>query len=346
MYNDFASQSSQEILHEEKQTRSYFYIKAIALSVITLGMAFFTGSFLQKAFGQGMASYSTALIPLLVSTLVFLMFFFFVTLSVDKKWFVSLVGALSGVIITLCLYRAGAYELLIVGGALTLLLIFGGLAGRREVEASLKIRFVKILNSVVSRGMFGLALCVAFLVYQTSVSQPLTENNILFPRSVFEGMIPVASQVIKPVLGDIDLSLTLNQLADKGIASAIAGAPNSGAIQRSMTPEVRISFVQKYIEQIQATFKSSFGITIQPNQKMSEALYSGLLLKFNSLGDATKRGIAAFFSVVFLLGIQIISWILRLIMIPIAFILYEIGIISKFITVSFKKEDKESIKLT
>ncbi|MFA7201805.1 MAG: hypothetical protein WC099_02335 [Candidatus Paceibacterota bacterium] len=343
MYNDF---SSQEMVREEKITRSYFYLKAIILGVITIGMSFFVGSFLQKAFGQGMASYSIALVPLLISTLFFLMFYFLVTLTVDKKWFVSLVGFISGIVITVCIYTTDAlYEFLIVGGVLVVLLILGGLAGQREMKASLKIRFVKILNAVVSRGMLGIAVCVAFLVYQTAVSQPLTDDNILLPRSLFEGMIPVASQALKPILGDIDLSLTLNQLADKGVTNAIAGTPNSGAIQRSMTPEMRVLFVEKYIEQIQTTFKNSLGITVQPNQKMSEALYTGFLSKFNSLDISTKQGIAGFLSVLFLLGIQIISWVLRLIMIPIAFILYEIGIISKFITVTFKKEDKEIIVL-
>lgn len=346
MYNDFASQSSQEIKREEKPTRSYFYIKAIALGVITVGMAFFTGSFLKKTFEQGMSSYQATLIPLLISVLLFLMFYFFVTLSVDKKWFVSLVGFFSGVIITLCMQSLGSYQLLITGGVFTILLILGGLMGRREIDSSLKVRFVKILNTVVSRGMFGLAICIAFLIYQSSISQPLTENNILFPRSVFEGMVPVVSQIIKPILGDVDLSLTLNQLADKGVASAIASAPNSGAIQRSMTPEVRVTFVENYIKQVQTTFKNSLGVTIQPNQKMSEALYTGLLAKFNNLDAPAKKGISIFFSVIFLLGIQVVSWLVRLIMIPIAFILYEIGILSKFIIVSFKKEDKEAIKLT
>ncbi len=342
MYNDFSSQGA---LREEKITRSYFYLKAIVLGIITLVMAFFTGSFLQKTFGQLTVSYSVTLIPLAISILFFLMFFFFVVLSVDKKWFVALIGFLSGSIITACIYRSGAYELLIIGGVLILLFIYGGIIGRREAEAALKIRFVKILNSVVSRGMFGLALCVAFLVYQASISQPLTENSILFPKTMFDGMVPIASQLIKPVLGDVDLSLTLNQLADKGVTSAIANTPNSGIIQRSMTPELRIKYMDAYVKQIQSTFEKSLGITIQPNEKLSEALYAGLLTKFNSLNPPTKRGISLFFSVLFLFGVQIFSWVLRLIMIPIAFLFYEIGILSKFVTVTFKKEDKESIVL-
>lgn len=342
MYNDF---SSQGVLREEKITRSYFYLKAIVLGIITLVMAFFTGSFLQKTFGQLTVSYSVTLIPLAISILFFLMFFFFVVLSVDKKWFVALIGFLSGGIITACIYRSGAYELLIIGGILILLFIYGGIIGRREADAALKIRFVKILNSVVSRGMFGLALCVAFLVYQASISQPLTENSILFPKTMFDSMVPIASQLIKPVLGDVDLSLTLNQLADKGVTSAIANTPNSGIIQRSMTPELRIKYMDAYVKQIQGTFEKSLGITIQPNEKLSEALYAGLLTKFNSLNPPTKRGISLFFSVLFLFGVQIFSWVLRLIMIPIAFLFYEIGIISKFVTVTFKKEDKESIVL-
>ena len=342
MYNDF---SSQGVLRAEKITRSYFYVKAIALGIITLVMAFFTGSFLQKTFGQLTVSYVTTLIPLIVSTLFFLICFFLVVLSVHKKWFVSLVGFFSGAIITACVYRPESYELLIIGGVLTLLLIYGGVMGRREADAALKIRFVKILNSVVSRGMFGLAICVAFLVYQASISQPLTENNILFSKSMFDGMVPLASQLIKPVLGDVDLSLTLNQIADKGVTNAIASTPNSGAIQRSMTPELRIKYVDAYVKQVQSTFENSLGITIQPNEKLSAALYSGLLTKFNSLNPPTKRGISLFFSALFLFGLQVFSWVLRLIMIPIAFLLYEIGILSKFIVVTFKKEDKESIVL-
>ncbi|MCL5012272.1 MAG: hypothetical protein M1320_02515 [Patescibacteria group bacterium] len=328
-------------LHEKQWV---WYVKAGSLSVITLVMAFFTGSFLQKMFMQYPIPYDSLWVPLIISVLVFLIFLFLATLSIQKKWFLAIIALLSGVIITLCILSSDTVPTLIVGGVLTILLITAVLFGRREVESSLKIRFVRVLHAVVARSMLGIALMASFLVYTASLAHPLDDTNILFPKSVFTSMTPAVSQLIKPVFGDIDLSLTVSEMAGKGVDSMVENSVDR-TLKRSITPQIRDLFIQKYIEQIQTTFKNSLGVSITPNEKLSDALYTGLLKKFNSLPDATKRGVALFFSVVFLLGVQAAAWVARIVMIPIAFLLYEIGLTTKFFKTSFKAADKELITL-
>jgi hypothetical protein len=283
-------------------------------------------------------------VPLVVSIVGFLVFFFLTVLFVHKKWMVSLVAFLSGVIIMLYVYWLDQSVMLIAGGVLSLLLLGAALGGRREAEASVKIRFIRILHIVVSRSMFGIVLCATFLVYISSIAHPLDENNILFPKSVFVSMSPAVSQLVKPVFGDIDLSLTLGEMAQKGVDTTIANTTNT-IVKQSLTPELRATFVQQYVKQIQDAFKKSLGINISTNQKLSDALYDGLLQKFNTLPDASKRGIILFFSIVFLIGVQAVSWIARLAIIPIAFVLYEIGIATKFVKMTFKNQNKEMITL-
>ena len=344
MLENFSHQAF-DIEDQEKKSKPWiWYAKAGGLSVLVLAMAFFTGSFLQKLFAQYPIPYETVWVPLVVSVFIFLLFLFFAVLAIHRGWLLAGLEFVSGAIITLCVYPVHPIPVLITGGLMTLLLITAGLSGRREINASVKIRFVRILQIVISRGMFGIALLVSLLVYTTSLAHPLDKTNILLPESVFTNVSPALSQLIKPVLGDVDLSLTLSEMAGKGVDAAIENSTDR-TLKRTITPQLRDMFIQKYVEQIQTTFKNSLGVNVSPNQKLSDALYNGLLSKFNTLPDASKRGIVLFFSVVFLFGIQAASWIMRIILIPIAFLLYEIGVMTKFFKVTFKSESKEIITL-
>lgn len=321
----------------------WVYVKILALAALVLVGAFFVGSFLARLFLTQAIPDNSVLLPLSVATILFLVFLFLLVFLVNAHvWIVYATAFISAVLIILPLQNTGGTEILLMGLVLAVLFMWSVWGGRRESDASLKIRFIKTFRAIMSGSMWGIVLLVSFLVYQSSLARPADAYNILFPKSVFDGITPAAESLLKPVLGDVDFSLTLREMAGKGIDSTVQTALGI-SVQKSLTPELRDALIQRYIDQAQETFQKTLGITVSPDQKISDAIYQGLLTQFNKLAPQTQRGIVAFFTVMFLFGLRMVAWLLGIIMIPIAFIFYEIAILTGFATRSFTQEPKEHI---
>jgi hypothetical protein len=335
---------SDYIVKKKDHKELWIYVKSFVLIAFVLGSALFVGSFLAKLFLSGVLLDSALLLPFVIATVFFLVFLFLlVFLTRAHIWLVYATALASALLIMLPLRNmSGVKEVAIVGCMLLVLCVWSVWNGWRESNASIKIRFVKAFRAVMSGSMWGIILLSSFLVYQSSILHPGEAYNILFPKSVFESAIPIGESLFKPVLGDIDFSLTLRQIAAKGIDSTTENVLGFN-IQKSLTPELRDALIQKYITQAQDTFKQTIGITISPDQKISDAVYDGLLTQFNGLAPETQKGIVGFFTILFLMGLRVVAWLLGIIMIPIAFILYEIAILTGFATRSFTQEPKEHI---
>lgn len=337
-------QASQNTTTKVPRSVSY-WIKISALGIIPILMSYAVGSYIRFYFEKSGGVIGTHIGGFVTTLVIFLVSLFLAGLCIEKKWILSVIAAAVSILCVGQFYTAGAYQWLIMMGIFLIIVLFGFLTARREMETALKIRFVRVFNAITSRTIFGLSLIAALAIFGASTTKPLDANNILFPRSLFEVSGPMISKILQPILGtDVDISLTLEQFAVKGVEDAVEKSTDL-RLKRGMTPEIKAQLVETFIGQFQKTIETSLGVSIQKKQKLGTAIYDGLLKKFNGLDANTKKSIVLFFSVLFVIAIQTLSLIARIVLIPIAFVIYEILVLCKFVTTTFQNEYKERLNL-
>ncbi len=320
--------------------------KAVTLALITIAAAGALGFVLHYYFYSGSESLGGYAALFVISAIIFFSFLFFLAIAINNKWALGASALAVSIAAVYPFYVQVGMSIAIAGGVFFLFILLAVLEGNREVKKSLSIRFIKILSLVTSRALLGFAILLAVVFFNVSMTKPLDGNNLLFPRSLFDAASPLFSKVASPLFGGtVDLSMTLEQVAGQQVDSAVANSGNR-LLERSMTPQLRQEFIDKAVAQLQTSFQSFMGVPIQANEVLATAVYDGLLHKFNTLDEPTRSSVSMFLSVIFVLAVGALSFIIRLVLIPIAFLFYELFLFTKFFTVSFKNESKEVITLT
>jgi hypothetical protein len=328
----------------KSDTSTFSYWKAASLAAVAAASAYGVGYAVCQYFYVSSSvspsyfgAFSAALAVLLIA-------FFLSVLFINRK--ALLIAESLLIMLAMGVSFIGAFSIrpLIGAGVMLLLLVWGALAGRREIEASIKIRFIRTLGVVVSKATLGLAILLAAMFYDVFLTKPLDEHNILFPRQLFESSQGIVSKLLSPVMGNIDTSLSTRSMAEYSVDQAIN---EDRAVKRAVAqdPGLRQQFIDKSVGEIQKNFESIFGAKIDPTQKISVALYDALIGKFNAMTPEQRSGIVLGMAVLFAFAVQAASVVLRLLLIPIAFVIYEICIMARFAKVSFENENKEVITL-
>ena len=313
--------------------QSMFKIAVLAVLGIVFASVFsyFLNSFL--------ASYETAPLAIsLVALIGFLIIFLFQSLFIKSLWRVNLIIFLESA----CLL-AGFYERifaplqgkeidivsLILFWVVFVLLIWANWNGKHETDNFLKVRFWRISKVVLPKGIAVVALAASVLL--VFPSSPLTAG-FQFPisSSSLEKFLAPASGILQKFLPGFDVSLPVAELTKNLAEQQIAKLPETQILPKTAQ--------QQLIANI-------FGSDINPKLKITDIAYEALKNKFAGLPENMKLiallGIAA----LLFLTIEGVAIPFRWLVTIIAFIIYEILLMTGFATIMLEGKSREIIIL-
>ena len=143
-------------------------------------------------------------------------------------------------------------------------------------------------------------------------------------------------------MGDLDFSLSLREISTRLVADQIKNQPSLIGPVVSLAQK---ELTERSIAGFQQQFKSIFGISINPDAKLSVALYDGFLSKINGLKKESRNLLIGVFAFLLFLTVQALSPFIRLIATALAFILYELLMVFGFGALVFESQSKEKIVL-
>lgn len=325
--------------------KTFSYWKGSVLSVISVCAAFAIGSFAKMYFAIIPHSFGGNSAWFYAAVAVFLIFYSIATLSIERMSLLMGMAFVSAVGIAREFYIPGNYPITLGSVLLILLFMYGTFIVRRMVDDSLQVHFMYMSASLMGRLTFAAGIFFAFVFFLDISSKPLDENNIIMPRALFESAIPVMSKVLAPIVGsDIKLDNTIRQIAENGVDEAIR-ASGDRSLKQNITAQARTQMVEGAIAQMQQQFKVSLGEDISPDDRLSIVVYNGLLGRFNALAPETRQSVALLLSLAFVFVFQGMSFIGRIIVIPLAFLVYEGLLLAKFVTVTYEHKSKEYIRV-
>ncbi|MFA6135837.1 MAG: hypothetical protein WC705_00510 [Candidatus Paceibacterota bacterium] len=310
----------------------FSYWKASLLGLFTCVSALAFGFFLKKVL-FGLSNNMTGdSFFLLIFLLIFLSFFSVTSLFVSRNSFMTLIAFLSAVFIFVVFLPDLNQRIAIAGLILAGFLMVSVIMGRNEIDGCLKIKFFRIVKPIMSRVIIGIAIFSSFLVYNSFLTRPLDNNNPFLPQNVFESSFRGISGIIGKFLGDVDFSLSLNEITAK-------------LVDQSIPPAIKNDLIKKSTDAYQKQFSSMLGINLDPNIKLSLAIYQGIINKFNSLGGSSKSSVLTVLAVLLFLAVQAVSPLIRIVASFFGLVIYQVLLAIGFGAVVFENRSKETISL-
>lgn len=313
---------------------SFSYLKAGALFTVCAVIALVSGLLLRQAiFESGNIWYAVAaLVVLLVSAFLFIICIAHRTVLLSGLFLFPFVFVFS---------FFQSVDAIVGGSALVgaVLWISSGISGRKALNEMMSIHFWSLSRTIFPRLVFSLAIFAAVAFFIVFSIRPLDERNPIFPKSFFEASTGQISSLLKPILGDLDFSLSLRQISEQAVLKAAkeAGTQLSGSAQTFLVNEVLNDYQEK--------FTGIFKAPLHPDKKLSESVYDAILSWFQNLDERTRKYGILGLSVLMLLAVQALSPLLRLFLSLVSFAIYQMFILAGFIAIVYENRSKEMIAL-
>lgn len=317
--------------------RKISYIKISILAAILTVSGFLSGFFFSDFFVTGRFTLA-ATIPYLLTFVVFVIFFVLNTFFVDRPILLNSVNFLSGAFLSFGFLKSVNKLNIIVAIVAGALFVLVGIIGRIEMENNIKVRFFKTSKLIISRLFIIIALIAGFFFYDLFSSRPIDSKNPIIPQSFFEKNMSSMSKLLSPLLGGFQPASSLKEMAGEfvGKDETIKNAPQS----------VKTLAIDKLVSAYQEKFSSMLGVEkIDPDKKISSALYEVFISKINNVTGPTKTLILIGFSVLVFLAIIAIAPLVAWVISFFAFLVYEFLVAIGFSAVISENRSKEVIIL-
>lgn len=320
--------------------------KIIVLAVLGVVFASVFSYFLNSFF----ASYETTPLAISLTALIgFLIVFLFQSLFIKSLWRVNLIIFLESAGLL-----AGFYERifapfqgkeidiisLILFWVVFLILIWANWNGKRETENFLKVRFWRISKVVLPKAIAAVAFSASVLfVFPYS---PLTAG-FQFPisSSLLEKFFAPASGILQKFLPGFDVSLSVAELTKNLAEQQIAKLPEIPILPKAVQQQL----IAKTMKDFEAQIANIFGSDINPKLKISDVAYETLKNKFEGLTENLKLIVMLGIAALLFLTIEGVAIPFRWLVTVIAFIAYEILLMTGFATIMLEGKSREIIIL-
>ncbi len=274
----------------------------------------------------------------------FLIIFLFQSLFIKSIWHTNLIIFLESAGVLAGFYQRISSPLVgSVAGLLFLILIWANYNGWRELQNMMKVKFWRISKVVLPKAIGGIALFSSIiLVFPSVISNPIEGNYQLpFSKSLIEKIIVPASDIVKNFIPGFDLSLPLQELAVNVAAQQVKDAPEAQILPKAAQQQL----INKTAQDFETKIAELIGGQIKPNSKITDIVYESLSNRFSQMPESAKNLVLA--GVVFLIFLTIEGFAipLRWLVSVLAFVIYEILLMSGFATVMLEGKSKEIIIL-
>jgi hypothetical protein len=327
---------------ESAYAGAFSYWKSIVLGVVTAGTGFAASYLINGSIAATGFERTHMLAWGGVSLLFFLVLLVLDVTFINRTWMAAVVLALAGISLGMGLLGNLSTNSLIAWAIAIILILSSGFSARKALDVSLKIEFFRISNTTLKGAILAVAVIAGLVFFNIFSTQPLSGVNPIFPQSLFEGGANLVVKFIGPSLGGIDFSMSIRQIVTQLLNKQLEQNPS---LKGATTPADKEQLISKAIEEYQNRLGGIIGMNINPDEKLSVALYNSLLNKINSLPGPTKNIAVLVGAVLFLLTVAAVSPIIRPIVSVIAFVFYELLLGIKFGTIVYETRSKETIVL-
>lgn len=277
-----------------------------------------------------------------VSILFFLVMLVLEVMFISLKNYLFIALLICGVALGIGFIPGLTQTSLMVSVAAIVLIVWSGYAAKIAFDDSLKIRFFHIANNALKGGILAIALIAGLLFFNIFSINPVDSSNMLIPQGVFDSTAAIFSKTLGSALGGIDFSLTLRQSATIVLDKQIS---QDQTLSANLTPALREQIINKAIEDYQSRLSGILGQQINPDVRLSTALYGALLTKINSLPPTTRSLVILGGAIILLFSVAAVSPLIRPIIALVAFIFYEILLAVGFGDIVYENRSKETIVL-
>lgn len=317
----------------------FSYWKASLLAVLYVASSFSVGYILNSFLYNGSNPFAQVAISFSVALIIFLVLLLLNVISVMRAGFLSAVLAVGALALGVNFLGSMNIRTIFAVVILALFLIFAGMIGRREIDEVVKIRFFRLSRLVLSPVVLGVAICVALLFFDAFSLRNLTGDNPILPQGAFEKNIEGFSKALSPVLGEIDFSKTLREIANDSVDNAAKTSP------LAIPSDLLGASKERALSEYQKRMQEVLGIPVDPDKKISAEIYQSLLNRFNGLEGGMRTLVLGALAFVLFITVTAISPIVRFIAAGIAFLLFELLRALGFIAILYENRSKEFIVL-
>lgn len=320
--------------------------KITVLAVLGIFFASVFSYFLNSFF----IGYETTPLAISLAALIgFLIVFLFQSLFIKSLWRVNLIIFLESAGLL-----AGFYERifaplqgkeidivsLILFWAVFVLLIWANWNGKREMENFLKVRFWRIGKVVLPKAIAVVALAASVLF--VFPSSPLTAGfQLPISSAVLEKFFAPASGILQKFIPGFDVSLSVAELTKNLAEQQIAKLPETKILPKAAQQQL----IAKAMKDFEGQIANIFGLGINPKLKITDIAYEALKNKFEGLPENLKLVALLGIAALLFLTIEGVAIPFRWLVTVIAFIVYEILLMTGFATIMLEGKSREIIIL-
>jgi len=303
--------------------------------VLTVGLI---GAFVSLIFSyffyQFIASNTAGnFVLVLVSLLTFMMIFILQSILISEK--TTLLSITSGEVVLLwVIFVWQNFMIGLVGFFLTLMVMTSAsYLAWRNVQNNLKIRFFQAGRAAATK--FSTALSVFMAIAYIIVA--MTGSTSFVSKDVFTNILIGGSGIIKSFYPDFSFDNSLRE----NVRLVALEQINRDSRLSSLSVEEKNLFVNKTILNYEESASNLFGVPVDPQSKLSDALFNVVTIKVNEL--FSLYGVVTYFIIVILVAIilrsiaPIVYWSVLIL----GFLVYQLILSLNFAHIELESRSKE-----
>ncbi|MBI1838706.1 MAG: hypothetical protein HYR95_00150 [Candidatus Colwellbacteria bacterium] len=235
---------------------------------------------------------------------------------------------------TVFFYRDFSYHLVAGSIILAMLLFWGSYKARKELEATVRIRFFRAsrlaLNSAVPAIFVFMSLI--FLARGTVFTETNLQSLLESFSPLIRGYVPAFS-FSKPT-GELIKDIALGNMSSEELV-AFNKLPQSARDQA----------VNKTVEELSLRVEPYFGSTFSPEKSLSQNVYAAAAIRINGLDENSRMYFTAWLMLLILFSARSLVPIIQIPISILAFLIYQIILATNFAVVQLESRSREVLLL-
>ncbi len=265
-------------------------------------------------------------------TVVFLSLFIIEVILLDERRYLP--GAMFANILGLSFFFFLAFSWFFVG-ALLVLAVFLALAayrGKREMKNMVKLHFFKVSRITLGSAITAVIIFFGLLLV---LNNEFTVKRQSVDRFVEVAMTPVLRRYVPSFTPEMRTGDFFKSMAE----SEAAGQPDLA----KLSPKTRTQLINQAAAENEKQFEEYLGVELDSKETVSGNMYNVISLKLKGLTPEARLYLGLVFVGIIWLSIKSLEFILYLPLAFLAFIIYELLVVSNLIVIQLEPGSREVV---
>lgn len=273
------------------------------------------------------------LVSMLLIALAFILIFLFQAIFIKSKNIILWIIAAESLTLVSFFIKEGSALLISAWLAALILLYSAANQGRKTLNNQLKIKFTEISKKVIPGAITALAV-FASIIYVGSINS----GHQIISQSQLKKFLTPAEPIIKNmVVKDFSLNMTVGQIIESLALSKLDPVQKTII---SKSPAAKKMLINQALESLKPQAEK-IGLELNSSKTIIETLSDFINQKFAQLPTKTKTLVFIGLGFLIFLTIKTTAALIHWLIYFIAYIIYEILIVSGFIRISLQSQSKE-----